>query len=74
MLDERLRKLAAHGVLEKTEFAEIPPRVEYAFTPLGKKFFGVLTQIEALERESQPNGAPDRGGAIRGAIRGATSG
>ncbi|MBS0212489.1 MAG: helix-turn-helix transcriptional regulator [Proteobacteria bacterium] len=51
VLNERLRKLVAHAVLAKTEFPEIPPRVEYAFTDLGRKFFAVLQQIEALERE-----------------------
>jgi DNA-binding HxlR family transcriptional regulator len=51
VLNERLRKLVAHGVLKKTEFAEVPPRVEYEFTELGRKFVGVLQQIEALERE-----------------------
>lgn len=51
VLNERLRKLVLHGVLEKTEFAEAVPRVEYAFTDLGKKFLSVLQQIEALERE-----------------------
>lgn len=51
VLNERLRKLVAHGIFEKIEFAEVPPHVEYAFTPLGERFFGVLQQIEALERE-----------------------
>lgn len=51
VLNERLRKLQRHGVLEKIEHAEIPPRVEYRFTPLGEKFFAVLEQVEAVERE-----------------------
>lgn len=50
VLNERLRKLVAHGVLEKTEFDTLPPRVEYAFTELGRGFFAILGQIEALER------------------------
>lgn len=51
VLNERLRKLVAHGVLEKTEFDAMPPHVEYAFTELGTRFFAILGQIEALERE-----------------------
>lgn len=51
VLNERLRKLVAHGVLVRTEFPEVPPHVEYGFTELGKKFFSVLQQIEMLERE-----------------------
>ena len=51
VLNERLRKLVAHGVLEKTEFDALPPHVEYAFTRLGTRFFAILGQIEALESE-----------------------
>lgn len=51
VLNERLRKLVAHGVLTKTEFQEIPPHVKYGFTELGNQFFIVLQQIEALEHE-----------------------
>lgn len=56
VLNERLRKLVAHGVLIRTEFPEIPPRVEYAYTALGRKFYAVLEQIEALERERAGTG------------------
>lgn len=56
VLNERLRKLVLHGVLEKTEFQEVPPRVEYGFTELGRKFVSVLQQIEALEREHAGHG------------------
>jgi len=58
VMNERLKKLVAHGVLEKTEFDELPPRVEYGFTPLGDKFLAVLRQIEALEREQARTPAP----------------
>jgi DNA-binding HxlR family transcriptional regulator len=51
VLNERLKKLVAYGVLEKMEFQELPPHVEYRFTRLGEKFLAVLQQIEALERE-----------------------
>lgn len=50
VLNERLKKLVAHGVLEKTEFPEVPPHVEYGFTDLGNRFLAVLQQVEALER------------------------
>lgn len=51
VLNERLRKLQRYGVLKKIEHAEIPPHVEYRFTPLGTRFFAVLEQVEAVERE-----------------------
>jgi len=52
VLNERLRKLVAHGVFEKIEFQEMPLHVEYRFTDLGRQFFAVLQQIERLESES----------------------
>lgn len=51
VLNERLRKLMRFGILEKTIFPEIPPRVEYKLTDFGKKFIKVLDAIELLERE-----------------------
>jgi len=71
VLNERLRKLQRHGVLEKVEHAEIPPRVEYRFTPLGEKFFAVLEQVEAVEREYAVKPASGRGpGPHRAGARG----
>jgi DNA-binding HxlR family transcriptional regulator len=58
VLNERLKKLVAHGVLKKTEFPELPPHVEYGFTELGEKFLAVLQQIETLEYEYAQQAAP----------------
>lgn len=41
MLTLTLRQLERDGLIERTAFAEVPPRVEYALTPLG----GTLVQI-----------------------------
>jgi DNA-binding HxlR family transcriptional regulator len=51
VLNERLNKLVRFGILEKQAYAELPPRVEYRFTPFGDKFCVVLDGIEALQRE-----------------------
>ncbi|MBX3244253.1 MAG: helix-turn-helix transcriptional regulator [Acidobacteria bacterium] len=51
VLNERLRKLVRFGILQKTIYPEIPPRVEYEFTDFGLKFVRLLDTIEALETE-----------------------
>lgn len=51
VLNERLRKFVRFGVFARTEFPEIPPRVEYTLTPLGDKFAGVLDAVESLQQE-----------------------
>jgi DNA-binding HxlR family transcriptional regulator len=53
VLNERLRKLQRHGILEKRVFAEVPPRVEYRITALGERFGALLDQLAALQREWQ---------------------
>ncbi len=49
VLNERLKKLVTYGILERREYAEIPPRVEYTLTPFGLRFVSILDAIEALE-------------------------
>ena len=50
VLNERLVKLVRFGILEKTSFAEVPPRVEYHMTPLGREFSALLDQVDLLEK------------------------
>jgi DNA-binding HxlR family transcriptional regulator len=45
MLTEQLRQLAGHGLVTRTVYAEVPPRVEYAPTPLGQSLRPVITAI-----------------------------
>ncbi|MEU0542225.1 helix-turn-helix domain-containing protein [Nocardia sp. NPDC005978] len=35
-LTEALRRLLGHGLIERRSYAQAPPRVEYALTPLGQ--------------------------------------
>jgi DNA-binding HxlR family transcriptional regulator len=51
VLNERLRKLVRYGVLERSAYAEIPPRVEYRLTTFGERLGEVLDRIAALEAE-----------------------
>ena len=42
MLSQQLRELEADGLLSKTVYPEVPPRVEYELTERGHSLFPVL--------------------------------
>lgn len=46
-LTNRLRRFEAHGIVTRTAYAEIPPRVEYELTPLGIQLRPVLDAMGA---------------------------
>lgn len=46
MLSKQLRSLEKSGVLERKIFPEIPPRVEYSVTPLGKSLLPVVQSMQ----------------------------
>ena len=45
MLTKQLRELEADGILERKIYAEIPPRVEYYVTDLGKSLFPIIESM-----------------------------
>lgn len=45
MLTKALRELGDDGIVDRTLHPEIPPRVEYALTPLGKDLGPVLDAL-----------------------------
>ena len=51
VLGDRLRAFTRAGVFNRTQFPEIPPRVEYHLTPLGGKFVRLLKEVEKLQAE-----------------------
>ena len=50
-LAERLRILEQQGIISRTIYPEVPPRVEYAVTDFGKKFMRILDELEKLQDE-----------------------
>jgi DNA-binding HxlR family transcriptional regulator len=46
-LTRRLRRFEAYGVVARTVYAEVPPRVEYRLTPLGENLRPVLESMAA---------------------------
>jgi DNA-binding HxlR family transcriptional regulator len=51
VLTHQLRELEADGLINRTVFAEVPPRVEYSLTPLGRTLIPVLENLETWARE-----------------------
>ncbi|MGI5126709.1 winged helix-turn-helix transcriptional regulator [Pseudonocardia sp. CA-107938] len=45
VLTERLRRLERDGLVRGTRYAEIPPRVEYEITPLGRSLAPVFAAL-----------------------------
>jgi DNA-binding HxlR family transcriptional regulator len=43
--------LRSYRVLERRSYPEIPPRVEYHFTPFGRKFTETFQILDTLEAQ-----------------------
>jgi len=53
-LTKQLRELEADGFLIRHDFQEVPPRVEYTLSDLGKSFMEVLAYMKAWGERSLP--------------------
>lgn len=42
MLTQQLRELERHGVVHRTVYPQVPPKVEYSLTPLGESLRPVV--------------------------------
>ena len=49
MLTKQLRELEEDGFLHREIFAEIPPRVEYSITDMGKSLFPIISNYRKYE-------------------------
>lgn len=65
VLAQQLRELEAAGVVERTVYPEVPPKVEYALTPFGRALEPLLLQVrdwgeaylDRIEARLAPGGA-----------------
>ena len=58
VLTEQLRELEADGLVSRTEYKELPPRVEYALTDFGQSLCPLLAYISAWKK-GEGQTAPD---------------
>ena len=47
VLTDSLRQLESDGIITRTVYAEVPPRVEYALSSLGKSMRPILDAMQA---------------------------
>lgn len=47
MLTKQLRELEESGLVHRMVYAEVPPRVEYSLTPLGKSLKPIIASLRS---------------------------
>lgn len=47
MLTQTLKNLESYRLVERRDFHEVPPRVEYRLTPLGRSLGKLLVEVDA---------------------------
>lgn len=52
VLTEQLKELEADGLIHRQQFNEIPPRVEYSLSELGKSLSSVIRELEIWGTEN----------------------
>ncbi len=45
MLIQHLKELETDGIVKRTDYREVPPRVDYALTPLGRSLASALAPL-----------------------------
>lgn len=55
MLTMQLRELETRGLVKRTIFAEVPPRVEYSLTPVGQSLRPILEAMYAWGKAYMEN-------------------
>jgi DNA-binding HxlR family transcriptional regulator len=62
MLTQQLREMERNGLVERKVYAQVPPKVEYALTELGKSLQPV---VDAMCQWGEVHGAPTSSLEIR---------
>lgn len=69
MLTQQLRELESDGLLLRTVYPQVPPKVEYALTELGRSVLPVLAQLSSwgalFEAKHQQAAGSAQGGTER---------
>lgn len=52
VLTEQLKELEADGLIHRKQYNEIPPRVEYSLSDLGKSLSSVIRELEIWGSEN----------------------
>jgi DNA-binding HxlR family transcriptional regulator len=52
MLIQQLKQLEADGLVKRTDYGQVPPRVDYSLTPLGHSLAQALTPLCAWGAEN----------------------
>jgi DNA-binding HxlR family transcriptional regulator len=53
MLAQQLREMEHDGLISRTVYAQVPPKVEYQLTPLGETLRPVIDAMYAWGEENQ---------------------
>jgi DNA-binding HxlR family transcriptional regulator len=71
MLTHTLRHLAEDGLITRTAYAEVPPRVEYALAPLGRGLHEIVAQLIdwAADNHEEIHAHRARAGTVTDSLR-----
>ncbi|MFN0242248.1 MAG: winged helix-turn-helix transcriptional regulator [Planctomycetota bacterium] len=67
VMNERLRKMLRFGIVSRTVLGDKPPiEVEYALTPFGQRFMGIIEEVRRLQTAVDSGAISNRAAARKG--------
>ena len=54
VINQQLKELEMHGMIEKKIFSELPPHTEYSITEMGKTLILIIGQLESWGDNFRP--------------------